>query len=72
MAFLASLSVFMLILIFLPLILILYIPVRMAYVRGRSRFIWLVLSIFLTPLVTILLLAILGDGYRNRRRYYSA
>ena len=57
----------------LPFLLIFYIPLRMARVRGRSVFIWFVLTLFLTPVITIPLIAILGDGYMNRRgrAYYS-
>ena len=60
-------------LILLPFLLIFYIPLRMARVRGRSVFIWFVLTLFLTPLITIPLIAILGDGYayRRARPYYN-
>lgn len=55
------------IILILPALLIFYIPLRMARVRGRSVFIWFVLSLFLTPIITMIMLAILGDGYQNRR-----
>ena len=62
----SALSILLFILL-LPFLMIFYIPIRMARVRGRSTFIWFVLTLFLTPITTIILLAILGDGRAVRR-----
>ena len=41
------------------------IPVNMATKRGRSGFGWFVFTLIITPIWTIIILAILGDSKRK-------
>jgi hypothetical protein len=43
------------------------LPAQLAATRGRSAVIWVILTIFLSPLLTIPLLLIFGRVKRDRR-----
>lgn len=50
------------------LIMLYVIPVKMAKKRGRSQFGWFVFSIFLSPILAMVFLALLGESEEGRHQ----
>ncbi len=48
-------------------LLICYLITTMANKQGRNVFVWLLLSLFVSPILVILCLALLGDTEERRR-----
>ena len=46
-----------------------YLVGKMAIDRGRSSASWIALSLFLSPIIVIILLALFGDANDRRERY---
>ena len=42
------------------------IPAEMAGIRGRGRVTWVLISLFISPILAIPLLLILGDAFERR------
>lgn len=54
--------------VFILLIILLYYVYEMASERGRSLLFWIVFSVFLTPVLSIILLACIGETEEKRRK----
>ncbi|WP_284652105.1 hypothetical protein [Flavobacterium terrisoli] len=63
----ALLFIFVVLLILSFIILLLVVPVKMANRRGRSAFVWFLVSLLISPFLSMLFLYLLGETDEKKR-----
>jgi hypothetical protein len=59
-------ALFLLLGLSIVFLLFIYLPASMAYRRGRNGFIWVCVSLLMSPIVAVLLLLVLGNAPKLR------